>query len=167
MIIRQEHPADYDAVYALNAEAFPSPAEAGLVDALRKQANPFISLVAERDSRVVGHILFTPVELIPPAELNIMGLAPMAVLPELQKSGIGSALIRAGLTACRELSAGAIVVLGHADYYPRFGFRPASEFELRCQYEVPDENFMALELSTGYLANVSGEIHYHPAFATV
>jgi putative acetyltransferase len=89
----------------------------------------------------------------------------MAVTPTRQRAGIGSALVRAGLDACRQSGARGVIVLGHADYYPRFGFVPASRFGLRSDYEVPDEVFMALELEPGGLAGAAGLAHYHPALA--
>ena len=94
-----------------------------------------------------------------------MGLGPMAVAPEHQRAGVGSALIRAGLDACRALDRSAVVVLGHATYYPRFGFVPASTFGLACEYDVPDEVFMALELVPCALSDVSGTTRYSPAFS--
>ena len=96
-----------------------------------------------------------------------MGLAPMAVLPARQRGGIGSALVRAGLDACRQLGCTAVVVLGHPAYYPRFGFQPASRFALGCEYDVPDEAFMALEVEPGSLVGKAGTIRYHRAFAEV
>lgn len=167
MQIRPEQPADRPAIHALNASAFDTAAEADLVDALRERAHPIVSLVADDDGEVVGHILFSPVSLSGFPGARIMGLAPMAVTPDKQRSGIGSALVRAGLEQCRRLGFGAVVVLGHPDYYPRFGFRPASEFDIECEYDVPEGVFMALELEPGYLRSRSGMIQYHDAFADV
>jgi putative acetyltransferase len=97
--------------------------------------------------------------------LKILGLAPMAVLPSRQRGGIGSALVRDGLERCRLSGVQAVVVLGHAEYYPRFGFIPASRARLRCEYDVPDDVFMVCELEEGSLAGKAGTIRYHPAFA--
>jgi putative acetyltransferase len=141
--------------------------EADLVDALRAQATPLMSYVAELDGTIAGHILFSPVTLLSHPDLAIMGLAPMAVLPTLQRQGIGSALVRTGLDACRDMGAGAVIVLGHAEYYPRFGFVPASRFGIRSEYDVPDDVFMAIELIPGFLAPRPGTIRYHPAFGSV
>ncbi|HEX2229863.1 MAG TPA: N-acetyltransferase, partial [Candidatus Binatia bacterium] len=146
---------------------FETRAEADLVDALREQARPVVSLVAEAADRVVGHIMFSPVSLAGHPNLKIMGLAPLAVTPCYQRQGIGSALVHAGLDRCRQLGVGSIVVLGHPEYYPRFGFSTASQFGLTCAYNVPDEAFMVLELQPGYLANTSGLIQYHVAFSNV
>ena len=167
MLIRAERDTDHAAVHAVNAAAFPTPLEADLVDALRRQAHPLISLVAERDGAILGHILFTPVTLEGRPDLRIMGLAPMAVAPGHQRSGIGSALVRAGLDECRHLGFYAVVVLGHPEYYPRFGFSPAVRYGLRSEYDVPDEVFMAMELLPGALRNAPGTIQYHPAFGSV
>jgi putative acetyltransferase len=165
MQIRPERPADVPAIRAVNLAAFEASTEADLVDALRRQADPIVSLVAEAGGTIVGHILFSPATLAADPGVRIMGLAPMAVVPPRQRQGIGSALVRDGLERCRQLGFGAVIVLGHADYYPRFGFTPASRFGLRSEYEVPDDVFMALELDRGVLTGRSGIVRYHPAFA--
>lgn len=171
--IRPETPADHAAVRAVNERAFERAAEADLVEALRRAAHPHRSLVAEDEHQIVGHIFFSPVEIDPVESepvrhgLAVLGLAPMAVHPDRQRQGIGGALVREGLRACADLGGGAVVVLGHPAYYPRFGFRPAATFGLRCTYDVPDEVFMALELLPGALDGVSGTVHYHPAFSEV
>jgi putative acetyltransferase len=119
----------------------------------------------------MGHILFTPVTIDQgggrAARLRAMGLAPVAVLPEFQRQGIGSELVRRGLTACRDIGYEAVVVLGHPDFYPRFGFAPASTFGLKCEYSVPDPVFMAIELVPGALKGISGLVKYAPEFASV
>ncbi len=165
MIIRDEENMDLAAIHAVNAAAFPTPAEAILVDALRELAHPLVSLVAVDGETVVGHIMFTPVSLSGHSDLSIMGLAPMAVAPGKQRRGVGSALVRAGLERCRQLLVGGVVVLGHPEYYPRFGFLPATRFSLVSEYEVPEEAFLALELRAGYFEGVSGTIRYHAAFS--
>ena len=164
MLIRPEEPGDWAAVRAVNASAFETPLEANLVDLLREQAEPIVSLVAEDTGAVVGHIMFSPVSLPGHPALRIMGLAPMAVAPEHQRKGIGSALVRAGLERCRQLGFGAVVVLGHPDYYPRFGFQPSTRFGIGCEYDVPEGVFMAMELQDGCLRGASGKIQYHGAF---
>lgn len=166
LIVRAEQPADRQAIFAVNAAAFETAAEAQLVALLREQAHPLISLVAEQAGRAVGHIVFSPVTADQHGGLFLMGLGPMAVLPAQQRKGIGSALVRAGLKRCRESRVQAVVVLGHPHFYPRFGFEPASGFGLRCEYDVPDEVFMAMELQTGILDGVSGLVRYHAAFAS-
>lgn len=165
MLIRAELPGDVGAVRLVNEAAFGTTLEADLVDRLRVEAFPVVSLVGEHDGAVVGHILFSPVTLGDDGGVSIMGLGPMAVLPDHQRRGIGVALMNAGLDACRLLGAGGVVVLGHAAYYPRVGFVPASRFSLTCEYAVPDDVFMAIELRPGALAGKSGTIRYHRAFA--
>ena len=167
MLIRAEKENDRDAVYTVNASAFESPSEANLVDALLEQAQPVVSLVAEDNGEVVGHIMFSPVSLSEYPDLKLMGLAPMAVAPEHQRKGIGSALVRAGLEQCKQLGFAAVVVLGHPEYYPRFGFLPSSRFGIDSEYEVPEEVFMAKELQPGALSGKTGRVKYHAAFSNV
>jgi len=167
MRLRSEELADVSAIRTVNLAAFETSAEADLVDALRGQATPLISLVAEDGAAIVGHILFSPVTLNRHPDVQIMGLGPMAVVPPRQRQGIGSALVREGLDTCKRVGAGAVVVVGHATYYPRFGFAPASRFGLSCQYAVPDDVFMVVELDPGALKGVAGTVRYHPAFDTV
>jgi putative acetyltransferase len=165
MLIREEKKDDHDGVHAVNEAAFETSSEASLVASLRRQAQPIVSLVAEDDGEVVGHIMFSPVALSGHPDLKIMGLAPMAVAPAFQNRGIGSALVRAGITRCKELGCGAIVVLGHQGFYPRFGFLPASRFGIENGYDVPDDVFMAMELQPDYLRDATGKISYHDAFS--
>jgi putative acetyltransferase len=167
MHIRPERPEDIPGIRHVNRSAFETAAEADLVDALRKQAHPILSLVAVDGGEVVGHILFSPMTLPSHPDAQIMGLAPMAVLPARRRQGIGSSLVRAGLDECRRLGCSAVVVLGHAAYYPRFGFVPASTFGLRSEYDVPDDVFLAIELAAGGLRHAAGTIRYHTAFGSV
>jgi putative acetyltransferase len=165
--IRPETNADRAAVRAVNEAAFETPAEADLVEALHRTDMSLVSLVAEVDGKVVGHILFSPVSLIGHAHLNVMGLAPMAVVPDYQRKGIGSALVRQGLTRCKDLGCCAVVVVGHPGYYPRFGFVPANRHALRCEYDVPEDVFMVAELEAGALSSAAGLVRYDDAFAGV
>ncbi len=167
MLIRAEEQRDWVAVHALNVTAFETSAEANLVDALRDQAQPLVSLIAEYNGEIVGHIMFSAVSLSGHPALRIMGLAPMAVAPEHQRQGVGSALVRAGLDQCKLLGCGAVVVLGHSTYYPRFGFSPAARFGINCEYDVPEEVFMVVELQAGFLNGASGKIKYHAAFSDI
>lgn len=167
VIVREEEKRDWTAVHELNVSAFETPVEADLVDALREEAQPIVSLVAESGGVIVGHILFSPVILSGFPHLKIMGLAPMAVSPNRQRSGVGSMLVGAGLKKCRELDYDAVVVLGHPDYYPRFGFSPSTRFGIRSEYDVPEEVFMVVELRSGFLNGVHGTIQYHSAFSNL
>ena len=168
MLVRAEQDKDRAAVHAVNVAAFETPSEANLVDALREQAQPVVSLVAEEDNgAIAGHILFSPVSLSGHPGLKVMGLAPMAVAPKHQRKGIGSALVRAGLEQCRQLGFVAVVVLGHTGYYPRFGFLPSTHFGIGCEYDVPEDVFMAMELQPAALRGATGTVKYHAAFRDV
>jgi putative acetyltransferase len=168
LVIRAETEADHPAVRRVNERAFGRVEEAALVDALRRNAQPQISLVAELDGQVVGHIFFSPVLIeSQAASFTALGLAPMAVLPEFQKRRIGTELVRRGLDVCRGTGHDIVVVLGHPEYYPRFGFVPAKRKGLRCEYAVPDEVFMIVELSAGALAGREGLVKYRPEFSSV
>lgn len=164
--IRPEGPGDQRAVRRVNEEAFGGAVEADLVEALRAAGAVTLSLVAEQDDRIVGHILFSPVTIgAGTASGHGLALGPMAVVPDLQRRGIGGRLVEAGLDACRRAGHERVVVVGHPAYYPRFGFVPASRFGLACEFEVPDEVFMALELRAGAYAEVAGTVRYRPEFA--
>jgi putative acetyltransferase len=167
MRIRPETEADRAAVRTVNDTAFETSAEADLVEALHRKGVSLVSLVAEVDGRVVGHILFSPVFVTEHADLNFMGLAPMAVVPDYQRKGIGSALVRQGLARCKDLGCRAVVVIGHAEYYPRFGFVPAHKYALRCEYDVPADVFMVAELEPGALKGRSGSVRYDDLFSGV
>ena len=168
LIIRAETEADHPAVHEVNERAFGRAGEAELVNALRRNAQPQISLVAELDGRVVGHIFFSPVSIESEASrFTALGLAPMAVLPEFQNQSIGSQLVRRGLEACRSMGHDVVVVLGHPGYYPRFGFVTAKQKGLSCEYTVPDEAFMVAELKEGALADRRGVVKYRPEFSSV
>ena len=164
MLIRSEQESDWPAVHAVNVAAFGRPDEADLVDAVRVECHPIVSLIAEENDKIVGHILFSPIRLSDHSDAMIMGLGPLAVLPASQRQGFGAALAFAGLERCRELGAGAAIVLGHPSYYPRFGFKASTCFGIRPAFDVPKEAFMAMELLPGYLDNRSGVAHYHPVF---
>lgn len=164
-VIRAEKPEDVAAIREVNERAFGGPLEAELVDLLRARGKAALSLVAVDDDRVIGHILFSAVT-IERAEKSVhaLGLAPMSVLPEFQNQGVGSMLVRGGLEECRASGHRVVVVLGHPDYYPRFGFAPASRYGIRSEFDVRDEAFMAVELYEGALSGCEGTAKYEPEF---
>lgn len=167
MLIRQEHRSDWSDIEAINQAAFGTDVEARLVDSLRENVQPFLSLVAEKDGLVVGHILFTPVSLSGYEDVNILGLAPLAVMPHYQSQGIGSALVRKGIEECKSLGAGAVAVLGHPSYYPKFGFIRSDNYGIKPGYDVPPDTFMLYELVKGYLDGKEGVIRYSDEFSEV
>jgi len=167
MRVRSEESGDHAPIRSLNTAAFGRSAEADLVDTLRDTVNPLVSLVAEVGGTIVGHILFSPVSLTECEHLRVMGLGPMAVGREHQRRGVGSALVRKGLRQCQRLGCQAVVVLGHPEYYPRFGFVPAVQHSIRSEYDVPDDVFMVTELEAGALRGVSGVARYDAAFRSV
>lgn len=163
--IRRERAGDAAAICEVHRAAFPTDAEARLVDRLRAAGNARISQVAELEGLLVGHVLFSPVSLVKSATAHVgLGLAPAAVLPAHQRRGIGSALIREGLAECRRQNCPFVVVLGHPAYYPRFGFTRASALGIGNEYEV-DEAFMVLELVSGSLPPGGGLVKYGTEFA--
>ncbi len=164
--IRFETPRDIQRVHDINEKAFGQPAEADLVDRLRRSCPDAISLVAEEDGLIVGHIMFTPV-FINDRERKIrgMGLAPMAVQPRRQRQGIGSRLAEKGLEILRDRGCPYVIVLGHPEYYPRFGFEPASRYGIKSQWEgIPDEAFLILVFNQNTLQNVKGVTRYRNEF---
>lgn len=168
--VRPENQDDYAAIANVNRRAFDGESESKLIWKLRrsKEFSPELSLVACEKNRIVGHILFSPVTIEGAGgAVPALSLAPMAVLPEFQRRGIGSLLVHEGLERAREAGYGAVIVIGHPEYYPRFGFSPAALFGLRSSFPVPDEAFMALELREGYLRDIHGTVVYPEAFASV
>lgn len=165
-VIRLETPADLAAIGHVNRMAFGQDAEARLVDALRAGGHVCASLVAEWHGQVVGHVLFSDLSIITEAStLPALALAPMAVLPDFQNRGIGSALVRGGLEYCRENGHRIVIVLGHPNYYPRFGFSALLAQSLSSPFGG-GEAWMALELAPGALAGVTGRAEYPPPFST-
>jgi len=164
--ISEETQKDYDAVRTVHDQAFGQPDEGRIVDTLRESCDEILSLVAISDNRVIGHIFFSPVTIeTPTGPVTGMGLAPMAVLPEFQKQGVGTMLVHEGLRILNERAYPFVVVLGHAKYYPRFGFERASKYGLQCQWKgVPDEAFMALILDEPAMNGVTGIAGYRPEF---
>jgi putative acetyltransferase len=170
VIVRAETAKDYDSVFRVNELAFGRDNEARLVEVVRKTEFfiPGLSLVAVKGVEVIGHILISMIHVdTKEGKTPVLGLAPIAVLPEFQRQGIGSELIRKGIKESRRLKHQAIVLIGHPEYYPRFGFEPARAKGLETAYPVPDEVFLALELYPGALDGISGMIIHPPAFNDV
>jgi putative acetyltransferase len=166
--IREERAEDIATIRRINIEAFGRPLEANLVEMLRTNGGVLLSLVATYGGQVAGHILYSPVTAgSGEKKITGAGLGPMAVLPEYQRRGIGGKLIEFGVKRLRQSGCPFIVVLGQADYYPRFGFRPASEYGLKCEWSVPDNAFMALALDESKIGGLSGLAKYRAEFSSV
>jgi putative acetyltransferase len=162
--IRKEEPDDQAAIREVHLQAFGNDEAANLVDLLRNRKKAPISLVAISDQRVVGHVMFSPISISEaPEGFRGIGLAPLAVLPEFQNRGVGSQLTQAGLEWCRQGSYDAVVVLGHTNYYPRFGFSRGKDYGLDNEYGAGDA-FMAMELKPGALHGIRGLVQYAPEF---
>jgi putative acetyltransferase len=164
--IQPEKGEYYTAIHEINVLGFGLENEARLVENLRKSPDfiPELSLVAVKDKRVVGHILFSRIAIqTKTGSFPAMSLAPMAVHPKFQKQGIGSKLIRQGLERCRNLGYKVVIVVGHPNYYPRFGFTSARAKGLEAPFPVSDEAFMVIELASGALKGISGMVIYPPA----
>ncbi len=164
MKIRSEQAHDIKGIRKINLNTFETDAEANLVDALRSSGTDLISLVADENDRIIGHILFSPVTIEDSPDIKIMGLGPMAVLPIWQGKGVGTKLVNEGLRSCLKSGYKAVVVLGHPEYYPRFGFKSSVNFGIHSKYNVPEEVFMVKELQQGALDEVTGTVKYHQVF---
>jgi putative acetyltransferase len=164
--IREEQADDVHAIRRIHEQAFGQTQEADIVDRLRRSCPDLLSLVAVVDGQAVGHILFSPVIVAgPDTEVRGMGLAPMAVLPHYQQRGIGTELVTAGLAMLQARDCPYVIVLGHAEYYPRFGFAPASRQSIRCQWDgVPDEAFLILVWNPWALRGIAGVAYYRSEF---
>jgi len=162
LILRDEVEGDRAAIDAVNRAAFGGPNEAELVAALRAAGALVLSLVATADGELVGHIAFSPVTIEGGAgsTTTAIGLAPMAVTPGWQRRGVGTRLVTEGLDRLRAAGHRAVVVLGHPEYYPRYGFERASRFGLRWEHPARDEAFMAIELVAGALGGIAGVVRY-------
>jgi len=168
LVIRPEKPEDIESIRNINRQAFGQENESKLVDKLRDRGVLTISLVAVQDGEVVGHSAFSPVVVESETSgFTAIALAPMAVLPAHQQKGIGSQLVRAGLEECRRLGHEIVFLVGHPDYYPRFGFVPAKPKGVDCEFEVPEEAWMILELREGALAGRRGVVKFEPEFKEV
>lgn len=160
--------ADRPAIRQVTIAAFGRSEEAELVDALRRRGVFICSLVAIIQGKIVGHVMFTPAWIESgERSVDVAALGPLSVSPAYQRQGIGSRLTTAGLDRCRQAGYGIAIVLGHPDYYPRFGFVPSYLHGIRWEYEAPVEAFMVMELIPGSLGDVAGIAHFQPEFNLV
>jgi putative acetyltransferase len=164
IVIRDERPGDLRAIQEVNRRAFEQEEEGNLVDALRFNDGVLLSLVATSGDRVVGHILYSPVVI---AGVQGAALGPMAVLPDHQRQGIGSELVRAGNARMKDAGCPFILVVGHAEFYPRFGFTSARALGITCEWDVPDNVFMVAVLDDMMTSRLSGRARYRPEFSSL
>ena len=166
MLIRPETPEDHAAIAEVNRAAFRGPLEAMLVERLRSDGLLIVSLVAvDQAGKIVGHILFSIATMVTTEgdRIPVASLAPMAVLPSDQRRGIGGRLVERGLEACRQARHRAVIVVGHPNYYPRFGFSHSVVSRLTNPFAT-DDAFMGLELVSGSLSGLEGRVVYPDAF---
>ncbi|MGG7078994.1 GNAT family N-acetyltransferase [Clostridium sardiniense] len=168
IIIREENNKDFNEVYDVVRLAFENAEhtdhnEHNLVNKLR-DSDAFIkelSLVAENDGKIIGHTMITKIKI---GEHISLALAPLAVLPKYHGLGVGKKLVLEGHKIAKELGYSSVVIVGDPNYYSRFGYEPASKWGIKAPFEVPDENFMAVELIENGLRNISGEVIYAKEF---
>ena len=163
--IREERADDVAAVRNMNRRAFGQDQESNIVDALRANEAALLSLVATLDDRVVGHIMYSPLSI--GGSVTGAALGPMAVFPEHQRQGIGTKLVKVGNQKLKDAGYPFIIVVGHADYYPRFGFKRANEHGITCEWDLPDDVFMLLVLDQAKMESVSGLATYRHEFSSV
>jgi putative acetyltransferase len=163
--IRSETNRDINGIYHVNEQAFNRKTEADLVDNLRINKAITLSLIAEVEEKIIGHILFSPVIVQPDqSDYNSVTLAPLAVLPAYQHKGIGSQLIRTGLKECRLLGHDFVFLVGHSEYYPRFGFIQAKSKGFECEFEAPDEAWMLIQLDKKTSIQTGGTVYFRTEF---
>jgi putative acetyltransferase len=168
IIVKSESPDDIRAIEVVNLSAFQGEKEAILIDELRKSQgfSQDLSLVAEFNGRIVGHLMLTPVVLkTTSGEINMLALAPMSVVPSQSHRGIGSELVNTAIERAREKGYAGIIVAGHPDYYQRFGFEAASKYGISCNLPVPEDSIMVIEVTGGSLQK--GSLHYPPQFNSI
>ncbi len=174
IVIRQETPTDFPFVFVLIKEAFKNEpfsdfTEQFLVERLRKSATfiPELSMVAELEGEIIGHIILTEIKIVNDFQsFDSLALAPVSIKPDYQNKGIGGQLILQAHAKAIELGYKSVVLLGHKDYYPRFGYEKASKFAIKLPFDVPDENCMAIELVEGGLNGVTGMVEYPKEFTS-
>lgn len=162
--IREELPSDVAVIRALNKRAFEQDQEGNIVDALRSNGAALLSMVATLNGQVVGHIMYSPLVV---GEVTGAALGPMAVLPAHQRQGIGTKLVEAGNRKLKDGGCPFIIVVGHPNYYPRFGFVPANTHGIECEWEVPTDAFMLLVLNQSKVQGVAGLAKYRHEFSSV
>ena len=168
MKIRYEAPEDATGIRHVNEQAFAQKNEADLIDSLRGSNSLKLSLAAVEHDQIVGHIAFSPVMVeSESSSFQALGLGPMGVLPSHQNRGIGSQLVERGLNECENVGHGIVFVLGHPEFYGRFGFSPSKPYGLRSEYDVPDDVFMVKEIRKGALSGRKGIVKYGPEFSSV
>ena len=168
MNIRCETQSDYQAIAEVNLQAFGQENEARLVEAIRNSSRyiPELSLVADLNGVVVGHVLWSYIDLVGEETFQVLGLAPLAVLPQMQRQGIGSALVRAGLARAEAMGEAIAIVLGHSHFYSRFGFVPSVGYGIEASFQVPEDAFMVKPLKHNH-DRYRGKVVYPPAFQGV
>jgi putative acetyltransferase len=168
--IRQEKATDYLEIRRVNDLAFGQPNEGLLVDKLRMNPDFIdkLSIVADSNNKIIGHILFFPIKIRNGTTMyDSLALAPMSVLPKYQHQGIGGQLINKGIETAKRLGFKSVIVLGHKNYYPRFGFASTSKWDINPPFDLPDDVFMAIELVPDGLKHVSGIVQYPKEFEEV
>ena len=164
MLLRFEKEGDIKGIHSVHVQSFETDQEAKLVDDLRLNGLDLISLVAEENQKIIGHILFSPIHLDSNIKLKMMGLAPLAISPNYQNRGIGSSLVWKGLYICKQEKIKSVAVLGNPNYYSRFGFESSVNFGIRSDFNVNPEVFLLKELETGILFGCDGIVKYHQRF---
>ena len=164
MILRLEKEEDIKGIHGVHVQSFETDQEAQLVDDLRFNGLDLISLVAEENQKIIGHILFSPIHLNSNTKLKMMGLAPLSVLPDWQNHGIGSSLVWKGLDACKQKNIKCVAVLGNPNFYSRFGFESSEYFGIKSDFDVSPEVFMLKELEKSILFGREGVVKYHIRF---
>ena len=160
MNIRKEEEKDYKEIKYINDLCFNGEYESKLISNIRSGKNFILSLVVEENEKIIGHIMYSRIKI---GNMDSTSLAPMCVVPEYQKSGIGSKLIKKSFEILKEMGEKSVVVLGHDKFYPKFGFEIASKYGIECPYDVPDEAFMVIEFEKGELK--SGMVEYGDEFS--
>jgi putative acetyltransferase len=162
--IRPEESADIEAIRDVNRRAFGQDQEGNIIDALRANGGVLLSLVAASQGQIVGHLLYSPARV---GDVSGAALGPMSVVPECQRHGIGTKLVQAGNEQLARSGCPLIIVVGHSEFYSRFGFKPARRYGITCEWDVPDDVFLALPLDPARMPRAIGTAVYRPEFSNV